>query len=84
MYLCVCNAVSENKVVEAIQSGCSSFIEISTATGLCAQCGQCAFKAKKECDRLLADHTKCSPNRGQFPALVIDNSRTPHTKFECA
>ena len=34
MYLCICNVVSEDRVIEAIESGCSSFNEISKATGL--------------------------------------------------
>ena len=29
MYLCICNAVSEDRVIKAIESGCSSFNEIS-------------------------------------------------------
>ena len=68
MYLCICNAVSEDRVIEAIESGCSSFNEISKATGLCAECGQCAFKARKECERLLCQYGEHSQDTSQFSA----------------
>jgi bacterioferritin-associated ferredoxin len=68
MYLCICNAVSEDRVVEAIESGCSSFNEISKATGLSAECGQCACKARKECERLLRQYSEHSQNPSQFSA----------------
>ena len=68
MYLCICNAVSEERVIEAIESGCGSFNEVSKATGLCAECGQCAFKARKECERLLCQYRKHSKNQSSFSA----------------
>lgn len=85
MYLCVCSAVSESMVIELIQSGCSNFNEISKETGLCAECGQCTFRAKKECERLFAEFGEHSQNRNQILAMqTINNLHTPRTKSECA
>ena len=87
MYLCVCNAVSETRITEAIRSGCCSFDDIVSVTGVCTECGQCAFTARKECERLLGEHghgNYLQTNLGQLPAPVITYSpRIPHTKSEC-
>lgn len=53
MYLCVCNAVSEGQVRDAIERGADSFTAITRVTGLSQQCGQCSMKAKYYCDGLL-------------------------------
>lgn len=84
MYLCICNAVSEARVIEVIRSGCRNFNDISIATGVCTECGQCAFTARKECERLLGEHVShLQTNLGQPSAPLITHSpRIPHTKSE--
>ena len=71
MYLCICNAVSEERVIEAIESGCGSFNEVSKATGLCAECGQCAFKARKSASDYSASTGNTQKNRTRFQPLDL-------------
>lgn len=52
MYLCVCNAVTDHMVREAIRGGCASFTEVVSETGLTQGCGQCVAKTQTICDRL--------------------------------
>ena len=47
MYLCICNSVSEDRVVEAIKSGCTSFNEISKATVFALSAGSALSRQGK-------------------------------------
>jgi bacterioferritin-associated ferredoxin len=41
MYICVCNAVSDRHVIEAVRGGVSSFDELMVELGVATACGSC-------------------------------------------
>tara|TARA_B100000676_G_scaffold312865_1_gene389425 strand:+ start:277 stop:444 length:168 start_codon:yes stop_codon:yes gene_type:complete len=44
MYICICNAISDRKVKEAVEAGASNWIDVHSHHGCMPNCGQC------ECD----------------------------------
>lgn len=46
MYICVCNAVTEQDIYSAIDAGVCSMRQLRIATGCSSQCGRCAEAAK--------------------------------------
>jgi bacterioferritin-associated ferredoxin len=60
MYVCVCRAVTEKQVREAVQNGVRSMRGLREQLGVAAECGRCARCAQdilKECGH-------CSRKRG--------------------
>ena len=54
MYVCVCQAVTERQVREAVQSGVESMRGLREQLGVASECGRCARSAHgilKECRR---------------------------------
>jgi len=45
MYVCVCQAVTENEIREAADEGLSSVQELGHCLGVATGCGQCASMA---------------------------------------
>ena len=41
MYLCICNAIRESDVRDAVEGGAASAAEYFRATGVRPQCGRC-------------------------------------------
>ncbi len=41
MYLCLCNAVTDRDLAEAIAEGCTTLADLNRATGCGGQCGRC-------------------------------------------
>jgi bacterioferritin-associated ferredoxin len=41
VYLCVCKAVTDGQVREAVASGCSSAAAVAAETGASTDCGSC-------------------------------------------
>ncbi len=41
MYVCICNAISDRKVKEAIDAGASNWIDVHVHNGCQPNCGQC-------------------------------------------
>lgn len=41
MYVCVCKAITEREVKEAIASGCKRFSDLQACLGVATQCGGC-------------------------------------------
>lgn len=41
MYICVCGAVTDTIIRQAIQEGAKTLVEVQLCTGACLQCGQC-------------------------------------------
>ena len=46
MYICICKAVTERQVREAIAGGCTTVGHLRAELGLGACCGKCAPEAK--------------------------------------
>jgi len=64
MYVCVCNAVTERQVKEAIDAGATTVKALSRQLGVGSQCGACVSCAK-EC--LQKAHQK----KVKYPANVF-------------
>lgn len=47
MYVCVCNAVTERDIGQAIATGCGSLRELRESLGVGACCGRCNNCARK-------------------------------------
>lgn len=47
MYVCVCNAVTERQVHEAINAGATTIKALNRQLGVGAQCGACVSCAKE-------------------------------------
>ena len=43
MYICICNALNEKRVRQAIENGARRPVEVYNALGCRPQCGQCAL-----------------------------------------
>jgi len=41
MYLCLCNAVTDRELVQALAEGCTTLRDLHQATGCGGQCGRC-------------------------------------------
>lgn len=42
MYVCVCNAVTERQLADAVQAGAASLHELKRPLGVAGECGRCA------------------------------------------
>jgi len=50
MYVCVCRAITEAQVRQAIAAGADSLAELRTRLGLGVDCGQCCEYARRYFD----------------------------------
>ena len=51
MYVCICNAVTDSAIREAVAEGATSFYEVSFRTGCGTQCGSCVDQAREVIDQ---------------------------------
>jgi bacterioferritin-associated ferredoxin len=51
MYVCVCKAVRDRDLRQAAASGCRSFRELQTLTGVSTCCGRCEPLAREVFDQ---------------------------------
>lgn len=42
MYVCVCNAVTERQLADAVHAGAASLHELKQRLGVAGECGRCA------------------------------------------
>lgn len=68
MYVCVCNAVTERQVYEAIEAGATTVKALSRQLGVGSQCGSCVSCAK-EC------LTKARQSESTLPSNVFPISK---------
>jgi len=55
MYVCLCNAVNEAAIRQAVDDGVTSFRGLSIRTGCGTQCGSCVKLAREVLDQALAE-----------------------------
>lgn len=46
MYICLCKAVTEREVVQAVRQGAETLPALKNKTGVATGCGQCACDAE--------------------------------------
>ena len=47
MYICICHAVTDSTIRQAVHQGASSFRELSFKTGCGTQCGSCVSHVRE-------------------------------------
>ena len=55
MYICICNAVTDSAIRDAVEGGARSLCELSFRTGCSTQCGRCVPRAREVMNQALAD-----------------------------
>lgn len=60
MYICVCNAVTERQVKQAVKEGACSLRDLRDCLGVASECGRCA---KSALDCLREHEEKNTPSR---------------------
>jgi bacterioferritin-associated ferredoxin len=56
MYVCICRAVTDSAIRQAVQDGARSLRDLSARTGCSTQCGRCVKVAREVLDTALAEH----------------------------
>ncbi len=54
MYVCICKAVTDKQIQQAVKSGAESYKCLRDKTGLGTQCGKCGVEAKNLLQRASA------------------------------
>ncbi len=47
MYICICKAVTDNQIREAVENGATNFPQVRKELGLASQCGKCGILARE-------------------------------------
>lgn len=47
MYVCLCKAVTDTQIREAVENGATSFGQVRKDLSLAAQCGKCGILARE-------------------------------------
>jgi bacterioferritin-associated ferredoxin len=68
MYVCVCNAVTDRQIRQAIDAGARSMRDLRQQLGVCSDCGKCG-----PCARELLTEAK----RPAEPAFAVPGLLTP-------
>jgi bacterioferritin-associated ferredoxin len=55
MYVCICNAVTDSAIRQAVSEGARSLRDLSAQTGCSTQCGRCVHVARDVLDEALSD-----------------------------
>ncbi len=55
MYICICHAVTDSDIGNAVNDGATSFRDLSFATGCGTQCGCCITQARQVMKEALAE-----------------------------
>ena len=62
MYVCVCKAVTERQVRQAVNNGAQSLKDLRRELGVTSDCGQCAACAR-QCLEELNGHSKSTAEK---------------------
>lgn len=54
MFVCVCNAVTDRDIEEAVSAGATNLRELKSRLGVASQCGSCATEAMQLLEQKLA------------------------------
>jgi bacterioferritin-associated ferredoxin len=47
MYICLCKAITDNQIREAVANGATRFGQVRQELGLASQCGKCGIFARE-------------------------------------
>jgi bacterioferritin-associated ferredoxin len=51
MYICLCKAITDNQIREAVENGATRFGQVRRELGLASQCGKCGILAREVFDQ---------------------------------
>lgn len=55
MYICLCKAVTDSHIREAVEKGATNFGQVRKELGLASQCGKCGILAREVFDKSMQD-----------------------------
>ena len=55
MYVCICKAVTDSAIRQAVMDGARSLRDLTARTGCSTQCGRCVGAAREAMDDVLAE-----------------------------
>lgn len=61
MYVCLCNAVTDRQIAQAVEAGATRLRDLNRELGVAAECGKCAACAKQVLHDCLHDLAKREP-----------------------
>lgn len=67
MYICLCHAVTEKAIYDAVDRGVSTFSELAFSTGCGSQCGSCAKAARQTFKEAIGE-------RNRTPLTLVSNN----------
>lgn len=73
MYICVCNAISERQVQEAVAQGAQALSDLQASLGVATCCGRCAETATEYLPGGLYAPEPVLDLNGLSPAVVFDS-----------
>jgi len=73
VYICICNAVKESHVQDAVAQDVHCFKQLSKSLGLCTDCGKCGRKAKDIFDEALIKKG-VEPRSKVIPIRLLDTA----------
>lgn len=68
MYVCICNAVTERHIGQAVREGASTLRELRVRLGVAGECGRCASCARDCLRSALGEQTTTT---GPTPAGLV-------------
>ena len=68
MYVCVCRAVTERQIGEAVRAGVRTFKDLQRTLGVASECGQCAAAARQCLEQALRGSAPTADQRFCFIA----------------
>lgn len=71
MYICICNAVTEKAIRDAVHDGARSVMDLSLRTGASTQCGTCRDLIREILDETL---DQIGAQRGPVGLKVVARS----------
>lgn len=67
MYVCICHAITDRQIRQAVEAGCGSMRELRCQLQVCSDCGKCARAVK---DLLTECSGPCGACGGSEPCLT--------------
>lgn len=61
MYVCICKAVTDSQVREAVDRGCCTMRDLRNELGVATQCGRCAVSCREVLDEALCEDARRIP-----------------------
>ncbi|MCY7296846.1 bacterioferritin-associated ferredoxin [Alteromonas sp. a30] len=55
MYVCLCNAITDKTIREAVEDGAGNIRELKQQLGVASQCGKCTQVAQQIIDQTIVD-----------------------------